>query len=479
MRIIETFQMIRYLKEVIARGNRKMIFRCFIGIFSIAILFVSVSTAFSANWYVRKGATGSNNGSNWTNAWNEMNQINWSSVSPGDTIWLAGGTYTTPISVAKSGTLTNRINVQRVRSTDTVPVAAAGWNGAFDTQVIINNDRAIRFESSTNGVGSYVTIDGRIDSGIRAYTSCSTNWADSALSVETNNITDIVVQYIDMAGPGGRAAYPHGTDCNGVRLYNNGGKIINPTIRYNRIHGVITGTRILGQQGGLWEYNKFYHNDTTTDYHANLVAVRQCYNTITFRYNDMYEYMGEGIMLGAMAADTPCAVEIYGNVFHTDSGQPGGSPRALELQYMPWTVKFYNNTIADLAISVTLAQTGAAWGAGSEMRNNIFCSTSKPSYPATTTHNVFSNSSIAVGTNTQIVTSSIFTDYLGKDFTLALPTNVGYGLPSPYNADKLSKTRGRDASWDIGAYEYESNGSLYESNGSLLPPNRFRRVANP
>ena len=46
----------------------------------IALTFTAKGTfAAGTNWYVLKGATGANNGTSWTNAWNEMNQINcWS-----------------------------------------------------------------------------------------------------------------------------------------------------------------------------------------------------------------------------------------------------------------------------------------------------------------------------------------------------------------------------------------------------------------
>lgn len=75
----------------------------------------------AANHYVRKGATGSNNGSNWTDAWNELNQINWTVVNPGDTVLVGQGTYTTRLTMSKAGAGGARITVQK--ATD------AGYNG--------------------------------------------------------------------------------------------------------------------------------------------------------------------------------------------------------------------------------------------------------------------------------------------------------------------------------------------------------------
>ncbi len=59
-------------------------------------------------WYVDNSAAGSNNGSDWNNAWTNFSNINWASVSPGDFIYISGGstskTYTQTLTVGKSGT---------------------------------------------------------------------------------------------------------------------------------------------------------------------------------------------------------------------------------------------------------------------------------------------------------------------------------------------------------------------------------------
>src|SRR5574338_1632324 len=46
-------------------------------------------------WYIDRDATGSKNGTSWANAWNRFEQINWASISAGDTIYVSGGSDST------------------------------------------------------------------------------------------------------------------------------------------------------------------------------------------------------------------------------------------------------------------------------------------------------------------------------------------------------------------------------------------------
>ena len=108
-----------------------------------------------SNWYVKFGASGTGTGTSWTNAWATSTAIVWGSVAAGDTIWYAGSAsiYAT-LTIGASGTSGNVIAIKRVRSTDAVPVAAAGWNSSFDSTVTINRVDWFGY--------SFVTLDGQI-----------------------------------------------------------------------------------------------------------------------------------------------------------------------------------------------------------------------------------------------------------------------------------------------------------------------------
>src|SRR6266446_3602511 len=166
-------------------GERKLasnaLRRLFKVVLGVGVLGIAIS-AQGANWYVRPLSAGTANGSNWNNAWSMANlNSNWSSVAAGDTVWLAGGTYTTQIAPTKSGTSANLIYIKRPRTTDSIPTGAPGWLAAFDSQVIIAPVVQIPLIwTGANGEGSYLYFDGRVDSGIRLFKDNSIIGAGSA-----------------------------------------------------------------------------------------------------------------------------------------------------------------------------------------------------------------------------------------------------------------------------------------------------------
>ena len=104
---------------------------------------IALRVSLLATGNVPRGAAGSNNGTSWTNAWTDFNNINFSSVACGDTIWIAGnhgGTaYSGKMSSFKTCTSSTVLLIRRATAADSVPVAAAGWQPTFDSQVVVNN----------------------------------------------------------------------------------------------------------------------------------------------------------------------------------------------------------------------------------------------------------------------------------------------------------------------------------------------------
>lgn len=73
-------------------------------------LFLVPSDALAKNHFVSHSGDNSS-GSSWSEAWNELDQINWQKVEPGDKIIVEGGTYNTRLVVTQSGQPGNPIRI--------------------------------------------------------------------------------------------------------------------------------------------------------------------------------------------------------------------------------------------------------------------------------------------------------------------------------------------------------------------------------
>ncbi len=128
----------------------------------------------SHTYYVSRQGNNSS-GLSWLTAWNELDQIKWSIIRPGDTIFLDGGSknmvYTSTLTIGKSGTVVAPITIKR--STE------AGRNG----KVVLFGGRSIplpycgqsTYTNQTSGVlssgiavngKSWIVIDGMSWDGI-------------------------------------------------------------------------------------------------------------------------------------------------------------------------------------------------------------------------------------------------------------------------------------------------------------------------
>src|SRR5260221_36447 len=136
------------------------------GILLAIVWMMGAMSADAAVWYVNRSATGANIGADWNNAWADFSKIDWSSVSPGDTIYVAGGSYGY-FTVGASGTASSPITIKRVRASDAIAVLAAGWDSAFDSQVVQTVPKGQSGIYINQGIGSFLTVDGRVNAGCR------------------------------------------------------------------------------------------------------------------------------------------------------------------------------------------------------------------------------------------------------------------------------------------------------------------------
>jgi hypothetical protein len=160
-------------------------------------------TLFGANWYVRPSSTGANSGADWNNAWSNST-IKWASVHPGDTLWLAGGSYSGGLSVGASGSSGSPILINRVLATDSAATAALGWSSSFDATVAFS--RSISLPAC-----NYVTVDGRKPYNATVGTTgvsnagmtvnISLSGGDGINGATTGSLTNDIVRNVSLIGP--------------------------------------------------------------------------------------------------------------------------------------------------------------------------------------------------------------------------------------------------------------------------------------
>lgn len=135
----------------------------------VTCLLLITTRSYSANYFVDINASGSNTGTSWDDAWENMDNIVWASVNPGDTIWISGGTYNKALTVSKSGESGNYINV---RPGAAHPTLSSGHDGIViitgaDYGISVSGTTSyINIDGSVNGYGQYIKVSGCLESGV-------------------------------------------------------------------------------------------------------------------------------------------------------------------------------------------------------------------------------------------------------------------------------------------------------------------------
>jgi hypothetical protein len=437
--------------------------------------FLGSLDASAANWYVRKGATGSNNGTNWTNAWNEMNQINFSTVACGDTIWLAGGTYTTSFGAGKTCTAGNVLTINRVLATDSVPVAAAGWSSAFDAQVIITNG------GITMG-GAYWTVDGRIGTPTSNNMGISMPQSGGNYAIQLPNgasANHLTFSHIEVFGPACVTAQNCTSDTHALDFRNFSGTGSFITIDHCWFH---RESELLWLGAGnvnniVIQYTQIDTSATTTDEHADIMYAGGTITNLTFAYDRIFGSDNDGMLYESGGVYN--GQYFYGNVFYSNMGQTlsykGGSTFT--------NVYLYNNVFQwDGSYSFPSGQNDRSflyWSQGSTpssgaAENNVFegVTNSGGWGGMTVDYNAYSSDIGKQDSGThsfvytkagQFVNEPNKSNPSAADFHLtatgATAFQKGVALGSPYNKDPDGNTRGSDGNWYIGAYQYGTQAS--------------------
>lgn len=447
----------------------------------LACLIILLTTQVqAANWYVHKGASGTNAGTSWTNAWNEMNQINWSSVACGDTVWWAGGTYTTgaDIAVSKVCTASTIININRVLSTDAVPVAAAGWSSAYDSQVILPNINVegpqayINFngrawQSGTLGSGGIqILIPGTegdgIDGGVHSFTATA--------------IDHITWQYVEIFGP----ACVETSTCTGGGVIGVNIMPFCPTTAiwtnllfdHVAVHRTGEAFRGCGQNGTIVQYGLIYDTHNDGPQHEDILYSNPPYQNVTWRYNKIFMSPNDGLFFEGTDPTAAQNFAFYGNSYYHSGGSLMSFKTETTGTYGP--VFIYNNTFEN---DNTFGDFQPGWlsfnnmASGSAVKNNVFenINSDAGAAPPNANGNAYSTAMDldsgansfhyapgTLGSSVMFVNESTGTP-IAADFHLTTAGMTafqsGLTLTTPYNVDPNGITRGSSGHWYVGAFD--------------------------
>jgi hypothetical protein len=410
------------------------------------LMFTAAPTAIAANYYVRAGAAGANNGTDWANAYTSLP----ASLVRGSTYYIASGNYPSyTFKDLQSGDLV--ITIKKAVETD--HGTNVGWQPAYGAgQAVFNS--VLRFERG------YYVLDGQVRN--------ESNWFDGnayGFRVNHNNRDQNIV--ISGGSSSSNITIKHvfvdaiykNLPSQTVRRYaidtDTYGGSIATNLRFHRmyVYGSNNVWFLRSTKGTVVEYSASDGAASNAANHGEIVNLYFGVNDAIIRFNRWRNaFIGYG-GTALVAITQSNGLQFYGNIvsnFEVGDGAIGFDG------YSSSRNRVYNNTF----IGGVGYNSGTAWGSGTDnlVHNNLFINCKTVNLAGTHDYNGFSDSNSRGELHAQInVPTSIFVDYVGGDFRLKSPTVTGMTLPSPYNVDLLGTTRGIMEGWSIGAYQYNTN----------------------
>jgi hypothetical protein len=349
-------------------------FKELIIIFLLLLISVPID---AANHYIRQGASGSANGSDWTNAWTDLP----STFTRGDTYYVADGTYGGhTFSTAASGT--QYITIKKATADE--HGTSTGWNSAYgDGQALFTTDPAA-YTGVFNISSDYWQIDGvtRNESAWNDSTSygfhikVATGTAFEISTIWFKNGCDYVtVQYCNIEHAGMRTNKRHDAlQCNESEV---DGGFSYLTIARNYVHNTNRCFVLFNRTHYItFEYNEMAYMDDNSDPYIHREAWMSLRSdNWVVRYNIVHDLYGRTSPIGNMPTGIFVTLDsvqnnywIYGNVFYncwTSNGVVTNSTGDTTNNSL-----VYNNTFVN--ISGYCSGINADMGTGNIARNNVW-----------------------------------------------------------------------------------------------------------
>ena len=421
----------------------------------VVLLLMTAGAAHAANRYVRAGASGASDGSDWNNAYPTLP----STLQRGDTYYVAAGSYPAyTFDDAQSGTLT--ITVKKATAAD--HGTSTGWQAAYSSGQAV-------FSSVLRFATGYYVFDGQTRDEADWFNGASYgfrvnhNGKDQNIVISggagSSNIT-IKHVYVDAIFEN----LPNTT----VRRYaidtdTYGGSIATNLLFHRMyVYGSNNVWFLRTTNGAIVEYSASNGVASNSANHGEIVNLYYSGNNAVIRYNQWKNaYVGPNGGTALVAITQADGLQFYGNVvwnFNSSDAAIGYNG------YSSSRNRVYNNTF----IGGTGYNSGTASGSGTDnlVYNNLYINNRTVNLAGTHDYNSFSDSNGRGEPNAQVnVPTTMFADYANANFRPTVETARGIALPAPFDRDPLGLVRGADGSYTRGAYEFTAG-----STTQLVPP---------
>ncbi len=442
----------------------KNLFQVIIFYYVITLFCVPV---YAANHYVDKNASGSNNGTSWSNAWQNLSNVQWSTLGAGDTLFISGGTsstiYNETLTIGASGNANGLLVVTKGRTTGhNGEVILDGGNTGFG--IYVQNDQYVKV--------SDLTIR-NMDLGARILDPAN------VIRIENCNMYNLHGGGIDISGYNGT----YNTDQVDSVF------IVNCSVVSHETNGNQTDGIDIAYCQNIFITDSYVSVDNVGEAHTDIIQTYQIAKNVTLKRNRLENLIDKTInpssgANGLMMDKLVGTITIDNNVLRTPNFNAGAGICAALFAYSqsdPPLVYFYNNTcIWDNATNAfSFGSSSYPVASGSKYKNNIFYSTGLTggadpvnfgpnSSCSNVSNNIFYSSagSWSGGSNCSSPHANPMFTNPGSDWTLqggSPAIDAGIDLGSEYQKDRAGNLR--TGTWDLGAYEYVGGG------GGNNPPN--------